>query len=55
MPERFGAVKRTVGEILGMSFPNIEVSTVQRDYSWGTEQVRAFWDDLTTFIERFPG
>ena len=53
MPERFTAEKRTIVELFGLSSPSIEVSNLQRDYSWETDQVKAFWGDLVN-SEKYP-
>ncbi|MBI4330583.1 MAG: DUF262 domain-containing protein [Chloroflexi bacterium] len=55
MPEQYHAEKRTIGGLLSMSEPPIEVSTVQRDFSWDTLHVRAFWEDLLSFSNTHPG
>ena len=55
MPEAYRPGKRNLGEILSLSSPTIEVATVQRDYSWDTREVKAFWDDLVSFSELYPG
>ncbi|WP_281926801.1 DUF262 domain-containing protein [Roseibium album] len=44
--------KRSVGELLVMTNPAIIVPDWQRNYSWKTEHIEAFWNDLMKFSER---
>ncbi len=55
MPDQYDADKRTIGELLSMTSPNLEVPDWQRSYSWKTEQIEAFWQDLTNFSNLYPG
>ena len=54
MPEQYGAVKRTLGELLSTTGVQIEVSEFQREYSWEDRHVEQFWLDLMAFAERYP-
>ena len=54
MPERYRSDKRTIGQLLSLSSPPIEVSSIQRDYSWDPSQVRTFWEDLLSFADTLP-
>lgn len=49
--------RQTLGSLLSTSESGerIVVPEWQRSYSWGTEEARAFWDDLTAFSEGYPG
>jgi hypothetical protein len=56
MPEqRYDAGRQTVGTLLATTSPRIEVPDWQRSYSWTTEEVEAFWNDLVAFDARYPG
>lgn len=44
--------KRSVGELLVMTNPAIVVPDWQRNYSWRTEHIETFWNDLMKFLER---
>src|SRR6266511_2201964 len=55
MPDqRYEAARHTIGTLLATTSPHIEVPDWQRSYSWTTEEVEAFWRDLTAFDERYP-
>lgn len=54
MADQYDADKRTVGELLSMTSPAIEVPEWQRSYSWDTAQVDTFWQDLIFFSNRYP-
>ena len=55
MPDqRYEAGRQTIGGLLSTTSPRIEVPDWQRSYSWTTEQVEAFWQDLTDFDARYP-
>jgi uncharacterized protein with ParB-like and HNH nuclease domain len=54
MPERYRSDKRTMGQLLSLSSPPIEVSSIQRDYSWDPSHVRTFWEDLLSFADTLP-
>ncbi|MFN0152836.1 MAG: DUF262 domain-containing protein [Gaiella sp.] len=55
MPEqRYDASRQTLGTLLATTSPRIEVPDWQRSYSWTTEEVEAFWRDLTAFDARYP-
>jgi Protein of unknown function DUF262 len=56
MPEqRYEAGRQTLGALLSTTSPRIEVPEWQRSYSWTTEEIEAFWQDLTGFDARYPG
>jgi Protein of unknown function DUF262/Protein of unknown function (DUF1524) len=56
MPDqRYEAARQTIGTLLATTSPRIEVPDWQRSYSWTTEEVEAFWHDLTAFEARYPG
>ncbi len=55
MPDqRYEAGRQTVGALLSTTSPCIEVPEWQRSYSWTTEEIEAFWQDLTAFEARYP-
>lgn len=55
MPEqRYEAHRQTLGALLSTTSPRIEVPEWQRSYSWTTEQVEAFWQDLVAFEKQYP-
>lgn len=51
----FTGDRKTVGQILSLASPPIEVPHWQRNFSWGPAEIEAFWTDLITFSESFPG
>jgi hypothetical protein len=56
MPEqRYEAGRQTVGTLLAATSPHIEVPEWQRSYAWTTEEIEAFWQDLTAFDALYPG
>ena len=55
MPDqRYEAGRQTIGALLSTTSPRIEVPEWQRSYSWTTEEIEAFWQDLTAFDARYP-
>ncbi len=55
MPEqRYEAGRQTIGTLLATTSPRIEVPEWQRSYSWTTEEIEAFWQDLTAFDVQYP-
>lgn len=55
MPDqRYEAGRQTVGALLSTTSPRIEVPDWQRSYSWTTEEIEAFWQDLIAFDARYP-
>ena len=56
MPDqRYEAGRQTIGALLSTTSPRIEVPDWQRSYSWTTEEVEAFWQDIIAFDEQYPG
>jgi hypothetical protein len=55
MAGQYTAEKKTVGGLLAFTSLPLKVPTWQRSYSWRTEEVATFWDDLVRFSERYPG
>lgn len=47
--DTFHPEKRSLGQILSSTSPPIRVPDYQRDYSWETQQVSEFWEDLIAF------
>jgi Protein of unknown function DUF262 len=55
MPEqRYEAGRKTIGTLLATTSPRIEVPEWQRSYSWTTEEIEAFWQDLVAFDAQYP-
>lgn len=55
MPEqRYEAGRQTIGALLSTTSPRIEVPEWQRSYSWTTEEIDAFWQDLIAFDSQYP-
>ncbi|MGH2778415.1 MAG: DUF262 domain-containing protein [Actinomycetota bacterium] len=56
MPDqRYDAHRQTIGTLLSTTSPRIEVPEWQRSYAWGSEEIEAFWLDLLSFDEAYPG
>ncbi len=55
MPNQYSSDKKTIGQLLSLTSPPIEVPDWQRDYSWDTSAVETFWQDLQTFSNQYPG
>ena len=55
MPNQYSSDKKTIGQLLSLTSPSIEVPDWQRDYSWDTSAVETFWQDLQTFSNQYPG
>jgi uncharacterized protein DUF262/uncharacterized protein DUF1524 len=56
MPDqRYEAGRQTIGGLLSTTSPRIEVPEWQRSYSWTTEEIESFWQDLIAFDARYPG
>lgn len=54
MPNQFTTTKKTVGELLSLTSPSLVVPDWQRDFSWTSNEVDTFWQDLIGFSDRFP-
>lgn len=55
MPDqRYEAGRQTLGALLSTTSPRIEVPEWQRSYSWTTEEIEEFWQDLIAFDARYP-
>lgn len=46
--------RKTIGEVLSLASPLIDVPEWQRNYSWRPTEVEAFWTDLIAFSEEYP-
>jgi uncharacterized protein with ParB-like and HNH nuclease domain len=56
MPDqRYEAHRQTIGSLLSTTSPRIEVPSWQRSYSWTTEAIGEFWQDLIAFDAMYPG
>lgn len=55
MANQYTSEKKTLGELLSMTSPPIEVPDFQRNFSWNTSAVETFWQDVTTFSDQYPG
>lgn len=53
MAGQYKAKERTIGEMLMLSVP-LRVPPWQRSYSWRTQEVAEFWEDLVRFSDRYP-
>ena len=54
MPSQYSSEKKTIGELLSMTSPTIEVPEWQRNYSWDPSHVETFWQDLLSFSNQYP-
>lgn len=54
MSSDFKSKDYTIGALLSTTNPPIRVPEWQRNYSWTTSHVEAFWNDLLAFDERHP-
>lgn len=55
MPDqRYEAGRQPIGALLSTTSPRIEVPDWQRSYSWTTEEIEAFWQDLFAFDAQYP-
>jgi hypothetical protein len=55
MPDqRYDATRQTIGTLLSTTSPRITVPEWQRSYSWGSEEIEAFWLDLLNFDAAYP-
>jgi hypothetical protein len=55
MPDqRYDAARQTIGSLLSTTSPKIEVPEWQRSYSWTTQHVETFWQDLLAFSDLYP-
>jgi uncharacterized protein DUF262/uncharacterized protein DUF1524 len=55
MAGTYTASERTVGELLAFTSRPLRVPTWQRSFSWRTQEVATFLEDLLRFSERYPG
>jgi uncharacterized protein with ParB-like and HNH nuclease domain len=51
MPKPYDADTRTVAELLSTPNHHLQVPLYQRSYSWRTNEVKEFWDDVTDFAK----
>ncbi len=54
MANQYTAEKKTIGELLSLTSPTIQVPEWQRDYSWDAGQIEIFWQDLIAFSDQYP-
>lgn len=55
MPDqRYDAGGQTIGTLLSVTSPRIQVPDWQRSYSWTSEEIETFWQDLIAFDARYP-
>ena len=50
----FTGDRKTIGQILSLASPPIEVPHWQRNFSWGPDEIETFWSDLIAFSDSFP-
>jgi hypothetical protein len=55
MAGTYSAHERTIGEMLAFTSLPLRVPTWQRSFSWRTQEVATFLEDLLRFSERYPG
>lgn len=55
MATRYTPSRKTIGELLSLTYPPIVVPEWQRSYSWTTSEVETFWLDLQRFDAQYPG
>ena len=55
MPNKYSSEKKTIGELLSTTSPPIVVPDWQRNYSWESSYVEAFWSDLVNFSDQYRG
>lgn len=53
--DRYEAGRKSIGTLLATTSPRIEVPEWQRSYSWTSEEIEAFWQDLMDFDRRYSG
>ena len=49
------ADRRNLAELLGSTEYVLRVPDYQRSYSWTSNEVSEFWDDISAFSDRYPG
>jgi len=54
VPNRYTTDKATIGGLLSLTGPSIQVPEWQRSYSWTTSHVETFWEDLLAFSDQYP-
>lgn len=54
MANQYTSEKKTIGELLSLTSPTIRVPEWQRDYSWDSDQIETFWQDLIRFSNQYP-
>ena len=54
MADKYTSDRNTVGTLLALTSPSIEVPEWQRSYSWDNPRVEIFWNDLLNFSNRYP-
>jgi hypothetical protein len=54
MADKYTSDRNTVGTLLTLTSPSIQVPEWQRSYSWDNSRVEIFWSDLLTFSNRYP-
>jgi uncharacterized protein with ParB-like and HNH nuclease domain len=54
MPDKYTSDRNTVGALLALTSPSIQVPEWQRSYSWDSPRVEIFWNDLLNFSHRYP-
>jgi hypothetical protein len=54
MADKYTSDRNTVGALLALTSPSIQVPEWQRSYSWDNPHVEIFWNDLLNFSNRYP-
>ena len=52
---KYDGKRRTIGELLALTSPPLVVPDWQRPYRWEASDIEAFWNDLITFSNQYPG
>jgi len=55
MANQYEAYKKTIGDMLALTNPQLIVPTWQRNYSWDSDAIEAYWHDLLSFSNHYPG
>lgn len=55
MANQYQPDKKTIGGLLALTSPTIEVPDFQRNFSWTSSEVDTFWSDLQRFDSQYPG
>ncbi len=54
MADKYTSDRNSVGALLALTSPSIQVPDWQRSYSWDNPRIEIFWNDLLNFSNRYP-